>query len=179
MPLRTVRVIAASIAAALAVSVAAPAPAHAEIRKFTVALDGHYGTEPTHSAATGRAEVRVDTVTRRVSVDLDVAGITVDQLWDKLVAAPIGPIHFHKYASAAGGDSILALPLPYGADYRATPKGIRVKMRDYDYVAGAKVVNSTLGFDDFLSGMSNGLIVLNVHTDAFNPGEISGLVVPN
>ena len=110
---------------------------------------------------------------------MDVKGITVDQLWDKLVAAPIGPIHFHKYATAAGGGSVLALPLAYGPDYRKTSSGIRVKMRNYDYVAGAKIVNSTLSFDDFVAGMKSGLIILNVHTDKHNPGEISGLVVPN
>ena len=166
-----------AIAAALAATLAAPATAHAKILKFKVALDGKYGPEPTGSAATGRATVRVDTVTRRVSVDMTVKGITVDQLWDQLVAAPIGPIHFHKYATAAGGASVLALPLVYGPDYRATPRGIRVKMRNYDYVAGAKIVNSTLSFDDFVAGLKRGLIILNVHTDKHNPGEISGLVV--
>ena len=166
-----------AIAAALAATIAAPAPAHAKILKFHAVLDGKYGPEATGSAATRRATVRVDTVTKRVSVDMTVNGITVDQLWDQLVAAPIGPIHFHKYATAAGGASVLALPLPYGATYRATPRGIRVKMRNYDYVGGAKLVGSTLSFDDFLAGMRGGLIVLNVHTDKHNPGEISGLVV--
>ena len=169
---------AATIAAAIAFTLAAPSTAQAKTLKFKVALDGTYGTEPTGSAATGRATVRVDTVIRRVSVDMTVDGITVDQLWDQLVAAPIGPVHFHKYATAAGGASVLALPLPYGKDYSATPRGIRVKMRNYDYVAGTKVVNSTLSFEDFVAGMKSGLIILNVHTDTFNPGEISGLVVP-
>ncbi len=163
---------------ALAV-VATPLPASAKILKFHAALDGKYGPDPTGSAATGRATIRVDTVTRRVSVDLKVAGIQVDDLWDKLVAAPIGPIHFHKYATAAGGDSVLALPLPYGANYHARPAGLRVTMKDYDYVTGAALLKSTLSFDDFVAGMGSGLIVLNVHTDKFNPGEISGLVVPN
>src|SRR5262245_1281902 len=89
-------------------------PASAKVLKFHAVLDGNYGSEPSHSLATGRATVHVDTATKRVSVELDVSGITVDQLWDKLVAAPIGPIHFHKYATAAGGDSELALPLPFG-----------------------------------------------------------------
>jgi len=52
-------------------------------------------------------------------------------------------------------------------------------MKNYDYVAGVTLVKSTLSFDDFVAGMKSGLIVLNVHTDQFNPGEISGLVVPN
>ena len=173
MTKRTVLTIAATIAATLA----SAAPAHAEVLKFHAALDGKYGSGPTGSAATGSAKVRVDTATKRVSVDLDVAGITVDQLWDKLVAAPIGPVHFHKYASPAGGDSVLALPVPYGASYRAVPGGISVRMADYDYVAGAKLLKSTLGFDEFVAGMKSGLIILNVHTDAHNPGEIGGLVV--
>ena len=167
-----------ALAAAIAVA-ALPTPALAKILKFHAALDGNYGAEPSHSPATGRATVRVDTVTRRVSVDLDIKGITVDQLWDKLVAAPIGPIHFHKYATAAGGDSELALPLPFGLGYRPTSGGMHVTMKDYDYVAGAKLLNSTLSFDDFVAGMKSGLIVLNIHTDKFNPGEISGLVVPD
>ena len=31
-------------------------------------------------------------------------------------------------------------------------------------------------FDGFVAAMQGGLIVLNIHTDAFNPGEISGRV---
>lgn len=169
----------ALIFAALAAATAVATPAQAKMLKFHAVLDGKYGAEPSGSAATGRAKVRVDTATRRVSVDLDVTGITVDQLWDRLVAAPIGPIHFHKYATAAGGDSVLALPLPFGPDYRSTKRGLHVAMTGYDYVAGAALLKSTLSFDDFVAGMKSGLIVLNIHTDKFNPGEISGLVVPD
>jgi len=164
--------------AALAAA-ATPLPASAKTLKFHAVLDGHYGSDPTGSPATGKAMIRVDTMTKRVSVDLDVTGITTEQLWDKLVAAPIGPIHFHKYATAAGGDSELALPLPYGANYHAKPAGMRVTMKGYDYVAGAALLKSTLSFDDFVAGMQSGLIVLNIHTDKHNPGEISGLVVPD
>ena len=163
--------------AAFIAAVAAPLPASAKVLKFHAVLDGKYGAEPSGSAATGRATVRVDTAAKRVSVELDVTGITVDQLWDRLVAAPIGPIHFHKYATAAGGDSELALPLPFGLGYRPTARGMHVTMKDYDYVAGAALLKSTLSFDDFVAGMKGGLIVLNIHTDKFNPGEISGLVV--
>jgi hypothetical protein len=164
-------------ALALVASIAAPLPAAAEILTFHVALDGKSGPEPTGSAATGKAKVRVDTVRHTVWVDLTVDGITIDNLWDKLVAAPIGPIHFHKYASAADSNSVLALPLPFGADYHATSRGLHVQMRDYDYVTGAALLKSTLTFDDFVAAMKGGLVVLNVHTDKFNPGEISGTVV--
>src|SRR6185295_5884010 len=92
-----------TVAIAAAIAIAAPQPASAKMLKFHALLDGHYGSEPSGSAATGRATVRVDTKAHRVSVELDVTGIAVDNLWDKLVAAPVGPIHFHKYASISGG----------------------------------------------------------------------------
>jgi hypothetical protein len=155
---------------------AAAAPAQAETLTFRASLDGKYGAEPTGSAATGKARIKVDTERRRVSVDLTLDGITQEALWDKLVAAPIGPIHFHKYATPAGGDSVLVLPVPYGADYRPTKKGLRVTMKDYDYEAGARLLKSTLTFDQFVAAMRSGLVILNVHTDRHNPGEISGKV---
>ncbi|HEY0313298.1 MAG TPA: CHRD domain-containing protein [Allosphingosinicella sp.] len=162
--------------AALTAAALAAAPASAKILHFHAALDGKYGDAPTGSAATGKARITVDTDRRRVSVDLDVVGIAPAALWKKLVAAPIGPIHLHKYATAAGGASVLALPLPYGADYRATRRGLHVTMKDYDYAAGAALLKSTLSFDDFVAAMRSGLIILNVHTEAHNPGEISGKV---
>jgi hypothetical protein len=166
----------AALAAALAL---AAAPAGAKSLTFNAALDGTSGPEPTGSTATGHAKIKVDTDRRRVSVDLDIDGITAPQLWAKLVAAPIGPIHFHKYATAAGGASVLVLPLPYGPSYRTLPHGLHVKMVGYDYDTGAKLLKSTLSFDDFIAAMKSGLVVLNVHTDKFNAGEISGKVVEN
>jgi hypothetical protein len=160
-------------AAVLAAAMAA-VPAQAKDLVFHAALDGKH--DSTGSAATGKAVVRVDPKRQLVSVDLSLDGITLDALWDKLVAAPIGPIHFHKYATAAGGDSVLVLPLPYGANYRATRHGLRVVMKNYDYVAGGRLVNSRLSFDDFIAAMRSGLVVLNVHTDKVNAGEISGVV---
>jgi hypothetical protein len=151
-------------------------PAEAKTLTFHAVLDGKSGPNPTGSAASGTARISIDTKRQRVSVDLTVDGITIDALWDKLVASPIGPIHLHKYATAAGGDSVLVLPLPYGADYRATRHGLRVTMKGYDYAAGAKLLKSDLTFDAFVAAMRDGLVILNVHTDAFNPGEISGRV---
>ena len=150
------------------------APARAETLTFHAALDGKYGLEPTGSAATGKAEIKVDMVRRTISLDLAVDGITPDALWDKLVAAPIGPIHLHKYATAAGGNSVLVVPFPYGANYRGVKNGMRVTTTQYDYAAGVALLQSNLTFEDFVAGMGAGLIVLNIHTDAFNSGEISG-----
>ena len=152
------------------------APAKGEILTFHATLDGKYGSEPTGSAATGQAEIKVDRERQTISVDLAVDGITPDALWDKLVAAPIGPVHLHKYATAAGGDSVLVVPLPYGSNYQAVKNGMRVRTSNYDYAAGAALLKSTLTFDEFVAAMREGLIALNIHTDAFNPGEISGRV---
>jgi hypothetical protein len=71
---------------------------------------------------------------------------------------------------------VLVLPLPYGANYHATAHGLRVRMKDYDYTTGAKLLNSDLSFDAFVAAMQSGLVILNVHTEKFNPGEISGAV---
>lgn len=170
-----VRKLVLGAAAALAAGLWA-VPAHAEILTFHTNLDGKYGAEPTGSAATGKARIDVDTKRQTVSMDMTIEGITPDALWDKLVAAPIGPVHLHKYATAAGGDSVLVVPVPYGANYKATKNGMRVTTKDYDYAAGAALLKSTLTFDAFVAAMKGGLIVLNIHTDAFNPGEISGRV---
>lgn len=162
---------------ALTTSLGAAPAARAEVLTFLATLDGKSGPEATGSAATGSARIKVDTVSRRVSIDMTVKGITTDALWDKLVAAPIGPVHFHKYASAAGGDSVLVLPLPYGADYQATRTGMRVRMKGFDYGPRAELMRPALPFEDFVAALRSGLVVLNVHTDAFNPGEIGGPVL--
>ena len=152
------------------------APAQAETLTFAVALDGKYGSSPTGSTATGKARIRVDTARRTISLDLTVKGITPDALWDKLVTAPIGPVHLHKYATVTGGDSVLVMPFPFGPHYEAAGNGMRLTAKDLDYAAGAALLKSNLSFEDFVAAMRGGLIVLNIHTDAFNPGEISGRV---
>ena len=95
-------------------------PATAEIRSYHVALDGTSMLVPTGSTATGSARVKVDTDRQVVSVEMDVRGIKLDDLWKTLVAKPIGPVHFHKYGSHhhMADDVVLILPLPYGDDYR-------------------------------------------------------------
>ena len=151
------------------------APLAARTLAFHAVLVGNAGSTQTGSTATGKARVRVDTARQRVSVDLAVTGLTIDDLWDNLVAKPAGPIHFHEYP-AGGGDATLVLPLPFGATYHKTATGFRVEMKDYDYAAGAKVLGSTTTFDTFVASLQAGRVILNVHTDRFNGGEISGTV---
>jgi len=159
-----------------AVAIAAASPAAAKTLTFRATLSGLAPPTTTGSPARGKAVIKVDTSSKKVSVDLDVTGITLDQLNDGLVAKPVGPIHFHVYRTA--DDVELILPLPYGPDYRATRTGFRVTMRGYDYVAGAKLINSSATLDEFVNGLRGQRIVLNIHTDKFPDGEISGTVMP-
>jgi hypothetical protein len=163
---------------ALLAAVLLAGTAEAETLRFHATLDGKNATSATGSAATGAAKIRVDTVTHRVSVDLAIHGLTVDALWAKLVKGPIGPIHFHEYIARPGqsDDVVLVLPLPYGANYQPTHDGFRVRMKDYDYATGAKLLGSTATFDHFVAAMRGGHVILNVHTDRFTDGEISGTV---
>jgi hypothetical protein len=139
---------------------------------FRATLGGTRPPAMTGSPATGNAVVKVDTSTHKVSVDLDVSGITLDQLNKALAAKPVGPVHFHQYRTA--DDVELLLPLPYGATYKATRDGFHVTVRNYDYDSGVKLAGADASFDDFVTAMRAGKIVLNVHTEKFPDGEISG-----
>ncbi|MDH7975270.1 CHRD domain-containing protein [Sphingomonas sp. AR_OL41] len=162
----------------LLATLATTSAAQAEHLRFRATLAGTAAPTATGSPATGRATIRVDTATQRVSVDLTITGLGVDALWDRLVKGPIGPIHFHEYVARAGqpDDVVLVLPLPYGPTYRPTRHGFRVRMKDYDYAAGAKLLGSTATFAHFVTALRDGHVILNVHTDRFTDGEISGTV---
>ena len=163
------------LTAVTAIAIATPAAAKTE--SFRATLDGTAIPTTTGSPAHGRVTVKVDTKTQRVSVELDVQGITLDQLNDALVAKPIGPVHFHQYRTADDVEAVL--PVPYGANYRATKNGFHVSMRNYAYAEGAKLLNDQDTFDEFVDAMNAGKIVINIHTDKFPDGEISGKVMPN
>lgn len=156
-------------------AIAIATPAAAKTLTFRATLGGAVPPTTTGSPASGEAVIKVDTASKRVSVELDVTGITLDQLNDGLVAKPVGPIHFHVYRTA--DDVELILPLPYGSSYRATKTGFHVSVRGYDYAAGAKLIKSSADFEEFVNAMRGQRIVLNVHTDKFPDGEISGKVM--
>ena len=164
------------IAATALLAVATASPAAAKTFTYTATLGGVTPPTMTNSPATGKAVIRVDTKSKTVSVELDIDGLTIDALRDSLVADPKGPIHFHEYRSA--DDVELALPLPFGPNYKPTKTGFHVSMRNYDYAAGAKLLGSSETFDEFVNGLNAGRIILNVHTDKFPDGEISGKVAP-
>ena len=171
--MRFIPLIALTAVTALAVAT----PAVARTQSFHATLGGTAIPTTTGSPAHGRATIKVDTRTQRVSVELDVQGIMLDQLNDALVAKPIGPVHFHQYRTADDVEAVL--PVPYGANYRATKAGFHVSMRDYSYAEGAKLLNDQDTFDEFVNALNAGKIVMNIHTDKFPDGEISGKVMPN
>lgn len=157
-------------AAALAMVAALPAAARTETFRGTLG-----GTKPpamTHSPASGRAEVKVDLDRHRVSLDLEVTGITLAQLTAALKDQPAGPVQFRQVHGP--GDTDIALGVPFGTAYRATKDGFRVSLRDYDYDAGRKAVSADLSVEDFATAMRAGRIFLDVCTERFPNGEISG-----
>jgi len=159
----------------------AASPALAKELKFTAALSGSTASTTTGSKATGLAKIAVNTDTQTVDVSLNVEGLKVEDLWTNLLHSPMGAIHLHVYGGkdhGGGADSALMFPLPYGPNYVATPKGFKVEMKAEPYAEGARLVNSKASFDDFVAALSNGRIVVNIHTNAKTDGEISGDVTP-
>jgi hypothetical protein len=171
----------ARAAAILAVLAAfAAGPAQAKTLAFTAMLSGDKMPTMTGSKATGSARILVDTDAQTIDMTMDVKGLKVDDLWTSLVAAPVGPVHLHRYGSHDHADpnsSALILPFPYGPDYTPTADGFRLVVKAYPYAKGAATVKTTATFDDFVAALQGGGIVLNIHTNAQHDGEISGDVV--
>ena len=156
------------------------APASAKIIEYRADLNGQSPTISTGSSARANARISIDTLKKTVAIRLNVIGLSVDSLWDRLVKAPIGPIHLHQYASGNLSDansSELAFPLPYGPSYKPTRDGFRVRTGVLDYAKAVAPLGQSISFDAFMAALEKGTVVLNIHTDAFNGGEVNGLVV--
>lgn len=155
------------------------APAAARTIEYRAALSGTSRTIDTGSAASAKAVIKVDLAAKTVAIRLDVTGMPMDALWDKLVDAPIGPIHLHVYSNGdvTDGDSAaLAFPLPFGPGYRPTKAGFRVRTGARDYAKAVAPLGDAPSFDAFVRALDKGIVVLNIHTDKFNGGEINGIV---
>jgi hypothetical protein len=160
-----------AIAAALCAT-----PAAAAELTYTAALDGVTAPANTGSLATGTARVSVDTDAQTVSVAMTISGVTLDDLWDHVIHAGMGPVHLHLYA--ANGDISLLVPFPYGANYAATADGFTLTVEDYSYAEGAALLQSDMSFETFVATLGSDFVYLNIHTDAFQDGEISGRLAP-
>ncbi len=156
------------------------APALAQTTDYRATLDGNSTVNRSGSAATATAVVSVDRAAQTVAITMTVTGMPVDALWDRLVAAPVGPVHLHRYAGSDLSDpnsSTLAFPVPFGAAFQSTTTGFTVTTGAVPYAQGAATLGLTTSFEDFVSAMDAGVIVLNIHTDAHNGGEISGQMI--
>ncbi len=147
---------------------------------YTATLNGNSVSINTGSSATGTATVSVDRAAKTVALMLEVTGLSTESLWDQLVAAPIGPIHLHRYVNGDVTDnsqSVLALPFPFGPNYVETASGFRIESGALDYATAVTPIQGAVDFDAFVAALESGSIVLNIHTDAFNNGEINGVVL--
>ena len=158
--------------AALVSVLCCAAPAMAKSYAFRATLGGTRPPTMTGSPATGTARIRVDASGKRVSLDLDVTGITLDRLNDADLKGVLGPVHFHDHHGPDDNDAVF--PVPYGAAYRATRTGFRVSLHDYDFAAGMKASGSSLTIDEFVTAMRAGRIVIEVATRKYPGGEIGG-----
>jgi hypothetical protein len=163
------RILTVALATAALIGIA---PAHAAQLSYTAALNGVTAPTETRSAATGTATVNVDTEARTVSVHMQIRGIRADQLWDHVVHNGMGPVHLHLYA--ANGDISLLVPFPYGASYAPTADGFTLTVENYSYAEGAALLQSDMSFDAFVNTLGSDFVYLNIHTDTFQDGEISG-----
>lgn len=170
-----------TVAAAVCLALLGAMPVQARALAFTATLSGHKAPTDTGSDATGQARIVVDTDTRTVDLTLDVKGITIDELWSRLAASPMGPIHLHRYGSHDHSDpssASLVFPVPMGPAYTARPDGFHVQVSHYAYADGAAILKSDTSFDDFVAALQHGAVVLNIHTNDEHDGEISGEVTP-
>ena len=141
---------------------------------LAVRLDGKGEYSATGSAATGIAFIAIDVAAKRVTLSANIDGIALADLADNLVAAPIGPVHIHQYADDSV--SALALTFPYGAQYSERPNGFALNAVDVDFTERSKLADPAMSFDAFVAAATANKLVLNIHTDKFNAGEISGVL---
>lgn len=159
---------------AVLVAFAFAAPAVADQITFSATLRGDKEPTNTGSKATGSVAIVVHGDSQTVDVSATVSGIAPADFATHLAHAPVGPMHLHIYAT--NGDVSLLLPFPMGPEYQAAGGGFTYKRTAYAYAEGAKIVSSTISFDDFVKALGSGAVVFNIHTNAFGDGEISGKV---
>ena len=161
----------ALIFAIAALGACASTPAQATQIHYTATLNGHHEPTNTGSVATGTARIDIDTASQTVDAQIEIHGLRMSALAAHLLHAPMGPMHLHRYQ---GDDVTLILPFPMGSTYAETADGFTVTVHRYAYADGAAIVQSGLSFDQFLAALASDPIFLNIHTERFGEGEISG-----
>lgn len=164
-----------NLAAAAAFVALAAAPAAAEQISYAATLNGVTEPSNTGSSATGTATITVDTATQTIDARIEIHGLRTDRLAQHLSHSRMGPMHLHRYQ---GDDVTLIMPFPFDDTYAATADGFTVTVSDFPYAEAAQRTGSRLDFAAFLAALAGDPIYLNVHTEAFGDGEISGRLVP-
>ena len=160
----------------IALSTALPAGA-AHLQYYSAMLDSSQSTTGSDSMATGKANLTVDTIAQTLSFSMTVDGIGTDDLWDTLVAAPVGPVHLHN--AAAGSTGPIVIPFAFGADtYSGMGDMFGIDVSDYAYADAVALSGSSLSFEEFVAELDMAGIYVNIHTDTWMNGEIRGQVSP-
>lgn len=157
-----------------ALAAAFTAPAYAAQLHYTATLAGNQYPTTTGSAAAGTATIDVNTDTQTIDAHIVITGLRVADLSQHLAHSRMGPMHLHRYQ---GDDVTLILPFPFGETYAETADGFTVDVHAYPYADGADRTGSHLSFDQFVAALGSDPIYLNVHTQRFGDGEISGRLV--
>lgn len=148
-------------------------PASAAILEYKASLDSSQSTTGSNSTATGTALLLVDTTMETLSFRLGVTGIDRDDLFDALVASPIGPVHIHD--APRGQTGPVAIPFAFNdTDYLTTATGFWLSVTDYAYSDAISLSGFGESFAEFVEGLNQDGYYINVHTDAWNSGEIRG-----
>jgi hypothetical protein len=158
-------------AAVAALSACASMQAPSTQIHYAATLAGNQYPTTTGSAATGTARIDVDTATQTVDARIEIHGLRMSALSAHLAHSAMGPMHLHRYQ---GDDVTLILPFPMGSTYAETADGFTVTVSRYAYADGAAIVQSGLSFDQFLAALDHDPIFLNIHSERFGDGEISG-----
>lgn len=149
--------------------------ADAATLEFTAGLDGAQEVPPVSTDAEGEASIFVDTDLETIDFTLNVVGLSLDDLNDGLVAAPLGPVHLHN--ASAGINGLIVIPFAFDATtYSDTADGFEVSVSDLAFADAVALSGSSLTFDAFVTAMLAGEFYVNVHTDAFGGGEIRGQI---
>jgi len=153
--------------------IAASLPAHAATFTYATELVGT-PSPWANSAPSGSGTLVVDDVAETLDLSLNVHGVSIYDLLDALVAAPIGPIHLHQGAPGVNGP--IAVPFAYSTDtYKPTASGFDLDVNGLSYAA---VAGPDLSFADFLGELDAERIYVNVHTDDVPSGQLRGDLTP-
>ena len=141
---------------------------HADPPTFSAHLSGAQEVPAVETTGGGRVKVKFDNALSSFTVDVVVNG---------LIGSLVGA-HLHCALAGDNGPVVVGLISPGNLSFDG--KRIRGTLNNDDFLGtdcsglGRPISNvASLAF-----AMSEGLIYLNLHTDAFPPGEIRGQLMP-